>query len=173
MHIFRGKRIYLRPLEISDLDTLYQLENDPHNWETTTTVNPLSRFYLEQYIISSQNNIYHDKQLRLIIAGNQHETMGVIDLFDFDAHHKRAGVGIILLPKFRGKGYATEALDLLKDYVQHKLKLKQLFCTIGKDNHKSLALFKSRGFEVTGIRKAWRLSKEMWQDEHFLQLVFD
>lgn len=172
MQILQGKRVGIRPLDIADLDNLYQLENDPGNWDTTTTVNPISRFYLEQYIISAHNNIYQDKQLRLVITGENEETVGLIDLFDFDPHNRRAGTGIILLPEFRRRGYATEALDLLISFAHKTLNLKQLFCNIATDNTKSLQLFTSKGFEITGTKKAWRLKEHQWKDEHFLQLVF-
>ncbi len=167
-----GERIGLRPIEIDDLDVLYEWENDTENWHTSNNLNPHSRFFLEQYILNAQNNIYEDKQLRLVIINtNGREQIGIIDLFDFDPHHRRAAVGIILAPEKRKQGYGSEALDMLIVYADKILNLKQLHCGVGIDNHHSVKLFQNKGFQITGTRKAWRLHEGNWKDEHFMQLI--
>lgn len=172
MSILKGESIMLRPVEIEDLDFLYRWENDPANWEHSNHLNPFSRFFLEQYILNAENNIYSDKQLRLMIVGHNNQPLGIIDVFDFDPHHRRAAVGIIIERDFQNKGYGTEALKLVIQYAKKTLGLKQLYCGIGIENHTSLKLFQKQGFQITGTRQSWRLTNEKWVDEHFLQLVF-
>lgn len=167
-----GKHIQLRPVEIEDLENIYRWENDAEMWVVSNHLNPISRFYLEQYILHAENNIYRDKQLRLMIENNQKECVGIIDLFDFDPHHKRAAVGIIIEPKHQRKGYGAEAIDIIIDYAKDILNLKQLYCGIGIENKGSIRLFLRKGFEITGTRKAWRLHQHGWHDEHFLQFLF-
>ncbi len=172
MDILRGKNIYLRPLETTDLEVLYRWENQTGDWSTGSSLTPYSRFYLEQYIISAQNNIYEDKQLRLIIENNQTEVAGIIDLFDFNPHHRRAAVGLLIGKEFRKRGYATEALDILISYAKNVLSMKQLYCTIEHNNPISLELFKKKGFSHTGTRLNWNLRGNQWIHEDFLQLIF-
>ncbi len=171
MKPLEGKHIRLRPVEIEDLDHLYRYENDAEMWVVSNHLNPISRFYLEQYILHAENNIYRDKQLRLMIENLDKACVGIIDLFEFDPHHKRAAVGIIVDPQHQRKGYASEAIDIIKAYARDILHLKQLHCGIGSQNEGSIRLFQNKGFEVTGTRKAWRLHKDGWHDEHFLQLL--
>ncbi len=167
----KGKRIGLRPIEIDDLNSLYEWENDTENWHTSNNLNPHSRFFLEQYILNAQNNIYEDKQLRLVIVTNDKEQIGIIDLFEFDPHHKRAAIGIILAPNRRKQGYGSEALELLIEYADKALNLKQLYCGVGVGNSHSVKLFENKGFTITGTRKAWRLHEGNWADEYFMQLL--
>lgn len=171
MTLLNGKRIKLRPIEIDDLGVLYEWENDTENWHTSNNLNPHSRFFLEQYILNAQNNIYEDKQLRLVIVDENEKQIGIIDLFDFDPHHRRAALGIILGPDSRYKGYGSEALDVIIEYASQALSLKQLHCGVGVDNLHSVRLFKNKGFEITGTRKSWRLHQKQWKDEHFMQLL--
>ncbi len=173
MKFFEADRIILRPIEIEDLDVLYQWENDSENWHTSNNLNPHSRFFLEQYILNAANNIYEDKQLRLVIADKPGRQIGIIDLFDFDPHHKRAAVGIIIGKEYRHQGYGSEALNLLTKYANKVLNLQQLYCGVGIKNEHSMKLFQNNGFIVTGTRKSWRLHEQEWLDEHFLQLIFD
>ncbi len=173
MKFLEGKRITLRPIEIDDLEALYKWENDSENWHTSNNLNPHSRFFLEQYILNASNNIFEDKQLRLVIADKEGRQIGIIDLFDFDPHHKRAAVGIIIGKEYRYQGYGSEALSLLIVYASKVLNLQQLYCGVGVQNEHSMKLFQNKGFIVTGTRKSWRLQERKWLDEHFLQLIFD
>lgn len=172
MKPLQGKRISLRPIEIEDLEAIYRWENDSENWNHSNHLNPFSRFFLEQYILHSENNIYTDKQLRLMIETAGGEAVGLIDLFDFDPHHRRAAVGILIDPMQQRRGYASEALDLVIAYARDILSIKQLHCGIGEENKHSMRLFQNHGFELTGTRRAWRLDGGRYKDEHFLQLLF-
>ncbi len=173
MNPLKGQRIALRPVEIGDLDAIYRWENDPGNWIHSNHLNPISRFYLEQYILNAENNIYVDKQLRLLIVDHNKKQLGIIDLFDFDPHHRRAAVGIIIDASVQKQGYGSEALNLLIQYANKTLNLKQLYCGIGEGNNISLRLFQNHGFRITGTKKEWRHLDGKWVDEHFLQLIFD
>ncbi len=170
-----GKNIKLRALEHSDLDRLYIWENDPQLWHLSNTFAPFSRYVLEQYILNSHQDIYTIRQLRLMIdwvtAPQVPETVGSIDLFDFDPHHLRAGVGIFIAKAFQNKKLATEALDILKEYCFKTLKLNQLFCNIESDNAISLKLFQNAGFEICGCKKKWNKRNDIWMDEWMLQLL--
>ncbi len=98
--------------------------------------------------------------------------VGLIDLFDFDPFHLRAGVGILIANnKHRQKGYATEALHLLTKYAFETLQLHQLYCNIGTNNPISIQLFKNAGFEEVGIKKGWNKTVDGWIDEVLLQAI--
>ncbi|MCF8296174.1 MAG: GNAT family N-acetyltransferase [Saprospiraceae bacterium] len=170
-----GKKILLRALEPSDIDLLYKWENDQEIWKVSNTVIPFSRFLLEQYVMSADQDIYSTKQLRLMIDLKEPEennkTIGSIDLFDFDPHNKRAGVSILISKENRCKGYASEALELLISYAFETLNLHQLYCNIGVDNKSSLKLFHNCDFKIIGTKKDWVFYDDEWQDEFMLQLV--
>jgi diamine N-acetyltransferase len=177
-----GELIQLRALEPSDLDLLYKWENDASVWSVSGTLAPFSRFVLEQYLASSHQDIYSNKQLRLMIDLTVHEDddeldgesrgIGCIDLFDFDPKNRKAGVGILIADRAdRGKGYATEALNLLVDYGFDVLDLHQIYSNVRIDNENSVALFKKVGFEITGLKQDWILDNGRWYDEYTMQLI--
>lgn len=172
MFSLQGKNIKLRAMEPSDIDTLYEWENAPDIWHYGETLTPFSKFHLEQFILNSNCNIYLDRQLRLIITDIKGSSTGIIDLFDFDAHHRRAAIGILIAKQHRNKGYATDALDAIIEYGKNVLSLHQLYCNITTDNETSIKLFKSKGFEVAGVKKQWKWINNQWKDEYTLQLIF-
>ncbi|MBS4014054.1 MAG: GNAT family N-acetyltransferase [Bacteroidetes bacterium] len=172
MKTLKGKKIQLRAMEPKDIDFLFQIENDTTIWNVSNTNTPYSRYYLEQYIINSHNDIYSEKQLRLIIEADKKKPVGAIDLFEFDPKHLRAGIGILIIAEERKKGYASETLDVLINYCKNNLFLNQLFCNIEADNKNSLKLFKDKGFEITGTKRNWIRTEVGFKDELFLQLFF-
>lgn len=172
MTYLKGKSIFLRALEPSDIDFLFAVENDVSLWHISQTVQPFSRHILEAYIESAKSDIYEAKQLRLVICEIESNNLcGFIDLFDFDPRNNRAGVGIVVAESFRKKGIASEALELLITYAFEFLNLFQLYACVEENNQASLTLFSKFGFEKTGVRKQWNWTTTGFQDEIFLQLI--
>ena len=169
--------IKLRALEPSDVEILYKWENDQRIWRVSNTIAPFSKHILNKYIENSHLDIYQTRQLRLIIELNDRESgnnipVGTVDLFDFDPYHNRAGIGILIADEeFRGKGYASEALDTLLDYTFNTLQLHQVYCNVLTENQSSLNLFTKYGFKIIGIKKDWIKTPNKYLDEYILQCI--
>ncbi|QQX75726.1 MULTISPECIES: GNAT family N-acetyltransferase [Aequorivita] len=173
MITLKGEHIFLRALEPSDLDFLYNLENDETLWEVSNTTTPYSKYILKQYLENSHRDIYDVKQLRLVICKNDDEAaVGFIDLFEFDPKNKRVGVGIVIFSeKEKRKGHASEALKLTCDYAFKHLNVHQIFAGITTENEGSIKLFEKAGFEKSGIKKDWVFSEGKYKSEYFYQLI--
>ena len=172
MKTLEGKNLNLRAIEPEDLHFLYTIENNEMFWEVSHTQTPFSKYILKQYLENAHLDIYETKQLRLVIEENKNkEPVGMIDLFDFNPQHKRAGIGILIHPYYQNRGYASEALFLLINYSFSYLDLHQLYANITSDNKKSLALFKKHNFEEIGLKKDWILSNRKFKDEILFQLI--
>ena len=173
MVTLKGEHIYLRALEPEDLDFVYLIENDEQIWEMSTTQTPYSRFLIKQYLENVHQDIYEAKQLRLAVCSYDEGVLGLIDLFDFNPTHNRAGVGILIAEEeHRGKGYGKEALSLIINYGKTHLRLHQLYANISEDNLTSIELFKKLGFKKIGIKKEWNLVDGKYKDELLYQLIY-
>ena len=168
--MLQAKDIVLRALEPEDLDFLFKIENNTSLWELSSTQTPFSKHILKQYLANAQQDIYEAKQLRLITETDK-QAIGMIDLFDFDPQHKRAGIGILIAEKYQSKGYATKAIELIIEYAFSVLDLHQLYANITKDNFKSRALFTKSGFKQIGVKKDWIFTKNQFKDEILFQLI--
>lgn len=162
--------IILRALEPEDIDFLYEIENDMALWEVSNTITPFSRYILRNYIENAHLSIYEVKQLRLLIEIKA-TPIGFIDLFDFDAQHKRVGVGIVLIDTYRGRGHALQALQMICTYAFSQLQMHQVHASVTEDNTKSIELFTKAGFIQTGIRKDWIYTQGSFKSEIQLQLM--
>ncbi|MDG1682307.1 MAG: N-acetyltransferase [Flavobacteriales bacterium] len=171
MNSLKGKNIFLRALELEDINYLFSIENNEKYWSISDSQIPFSKYLLNRYLKNSDMDIYEAKQLRLVIADFQNITIGLIDLFDIDFKNNRAGVAIIINEKMRSKGFAKEALELLIKYSKTHLSLHQLYCNILEDNTHSVNLFKSVEFKQVGLKKDWIKFDGKYKNELLLQLI--
>ena len=171
--MLKGENIHLRALEPSDLDLLYNWENDSSIWKVSQTIAPFSKHTLSQYLESSNQDLFIAKQLRLMIEKDG-IPIGTVELFDYDPLNSRAGLGIwIVKESERRKGYAREALTLMVEYAFFQLKLNQLYCNISSQNKGSINLFSSLDFILVGVKKKWNKTPEGWEDELLFQILCD
>lgn len=146
--MLKAEHIFLRKLQNSDVDFIYDWENNPVNWEVSNTHQSFTKEEIVEFV-AAERNIFLNKQLRFIICLNQNEQpIGCIDLFEFDDINKQVGIGILIADhQYRNKGYATEALRLLVIYCRNELKIVRVFCNIFKENTTSIRLFEKCGFQ--------------------------
>lgn len=168
--LLKDKDLILRALEPSDLEWLYQLENDTSLWTVSDTYKPYSKEVLARYLENAHQDIYTAKQLRLVIEWSA-QAIGLVDLFDFDPKHKRAYLGIVILGPYRSNGLAKRALSLMMVYAKGTLDCHQLVATMTEDNTESIGLFESAGFKRTGVRKDWVFEKGVYKSEYFYQRI--
>lgn len=170
--MLENDKIFLRPLELSDIDRLYEWENNRDNWRVSNSIAPYSKHTLKAYI-SAVIDIYTDKQLRLIIETKpDREAVGAVDLFDCDFINKRVGIGILIAdPQKRGQGIGTAVIDEMLSYVFNVLGLHQVYCSVLTDNAESLALFKKFDFETIGVKKHWRYYNGEYLDVLMMQKI--
>lgn len=172
MKLLVSDRVSLRAPEPEDLDLLYQWENNPQWWNVGGTLVPFSRYQLKEYIAEAHRDIYDIKQLRLMVdLVEEGKTVGMVDLYDFDPYHRRAGVGVLIDPLYQKKGLATEALNLLITYAFSFLKLHQVYVHVSETNEASLKLFSRCSFLQTGVLRNWITSENGYTDVIVMQRI--
>jgi len=169
--MIRGELTYLRAVEPKDLELLYSWENNPKNWLVSGLTTPFSENTLKKYI-ESIHDIYTDKQLRLVICTKENREVGIVDLFDFNPTHGRAGLGILIHnERDRNTGFAKDALNEIIKYSFETLHLEQVYCSILENNTASINLFEGLGFIRCGEKKHWVKSGERFLSEFNYQLI--
>ena len=169
----KGNNVFIRALEPLDSEILFKWENNVNLWEVSNTQIPFSKFVLNEFVTISHQDIYTNKQLRLMLGNNNtNEALGVLDLFEFDPQHARCGLGIYINDKFQRNGFAEESITLIISYAFKILHLKQIFVHVAQSNTASIALFEKLGFEKNGLKKAWhKKGLNQFEDVWFMQLI--
>ncbi len=164
--------IHLRAIEPEDLDLLYRIENDVKLWDVGTSNVPYSRYTLHDYVANASDDIYVDRQVRMMVENEKNETVGIVDLVNFDPGNRRTEVGIIILSAYRRNGYAAATLSQIAEYALRVLHLHQLFAFIDQRNEASVCLFRKMGYQQSAIIKDWLYDGQHYHDALLMQLVF-
>ena len=162
--------IRLRALEPEDLDFLYELENTESVAVYSSTNVPLSRYALLNYIMSATNDIFTDKQLRLVVETDTGERCGLVDLFDFSPSDRRAEIGVAIHPQWQNKGIATVAVAQLMDYARSTLHLNQLYAIIPVSNIASAAIFHKIANVKVQLMEKWFFIGGNYEDAQLFQV---
>ena len=167
-----NKDLKLRALEPEDLENLYKWENNTNLWIYGNTLTPYSKLALRNYISDTQQqDIYEAKQLRLMIEIKSSNTViGTVDLYEFDFHHSRAGIGILIDENYRNCNYASQTLEIIREYVFYFLKINQIFAYIAVDNLQSIRLFEKSGYTRSGELLDWIRDDSQYKNVYIYQL---
>ena len=168
----KNDMITLRCAEPEDASQIFIWENDRDIWRVSGTHVPYTLFQIEQFLLNN-NDLFSAKQLRLMIDLTESgQSIGCIDIFDYDSINQRAGLGILIDKAFRQQGYAKAALALCVEYLFHDVMLHQVYCSIDETNLESQQMFADQGFVLCGRRKDWLRTTEGYLDVFEYQKVF-
>ena len=164
--------VHLRAIEPEDLDLLYRIENDVKLWNVGITNVPYSRYTLHDYVANASNDIFMDRQVRMMVENDRHEVVGIIDLVSFDPGNCRAEVGLIILDAFRRQGYGSRTLEAVAEYALSVVHLHQLYAYVDATNEASLRLFQKMGYDTSATIKDWLYDGKKYRDAVLVQYVF-
>ena len=164
--------IKLRAIEPEDLDLLYRIENDVRLWNVGNTNVPYSRYTLHEYVANATDDIYVDRQVRMMVENGAGEIVGIADVVNFDPGNCRAEVGLIVLDAFRRQGYGSSILSAVADYAVSVLHLHQLYAFCDVRNEASLELFRKMGYQTSMPITDWLYDGREYQNAILMQLVF-
>ena len=170
--LLKNDLVTLRALEPTDLDTLFQWENDTALWVVSDTVAPYSREALWNYLQQNTGDIYAQRQLRLMITLTEDGMpVGTVDFLNFDPLNNRAELGLFIAAEQRGKGLGRQALELLTTYAREHLGLRQIYVFIALDNEVCLTLFEDYGYRRAGVLQSWVKRGNTYRDVALLQMI--
>lgn len=169
--MIKGERVLLRAVEPEDLDLMYLIENDTELWQFGCSNVPYSRHALRCFIEETRNDIFLDRQLRLVIQTQEGVAIGFADLQNYDPQHNRAEVGVVLVPEAQGKGYAKEALMLLSQYAGRHLHLHLLYAFVSGKNAAARRVFTKAGYNLVSVLPEWLKEGNGYSDACILTLV--
>ena len=151
--MLKSENIFLRKVQLTDVDFILSCENNTENWEISGTTKPFTKTEISQFV-NGNHNIIENEQIRYVICLNENKIpIGTIDLFELDIKSKTIGVGVLIANKEqRQKGYASEALKLISDYCRNELNIVTIFCNIFKENKSSIRLFEKNGYQFIDER---------------------
>lgn len=160
-----GKRIYLRPLDQADLKKGYlDWINDPRiNRFLMAGTFPTSVIELKEYYEKVKRS--RSDAMFAICVKKDDRYIGNIKLGDISWIDRRANCGRMIGDrKYWGKGYGTEALQLVIDYAFNTLHLNRVYNTIIEDNIGAIRSCEKSGMKMEGRFPQFRFTGGAFKD---------
>lgn len=145
--------LFLRKMKESDITSEYvsSLNEKPIVKFTEARHQKWDEEKVRKYVKESNIN---DKQLIGIFLKGSCKHIGNIRLSNINKKHKRVELGIMIFGKSQwGKGYGTESLKEVVNYVFNDLKFHKICADYYSVNKASAKIFKKAGFEIEGVFK--------------------
>lgn len=167
--------IGLRAPEPYDVKNIFEWENDPEHWDSSSIVSSYSLHNIEEYVNGYDPDIFSTRQLRFMIVDSNDgdKPVGMIDIFDFDPVNRRAMTGFYVDGKSRGTGVCSRALKALQLLCSQRFGMHQLSAVAAVDNQASVSALKKAGFTESGVLKDWICRRGEFVDAVIVQCIFD
>lgn len=155
-----ASRIFLRHLEESDIDALFEIFSDEETMRYWSSPPFQVRSDAANYLADIQK-LFQQKTLFQwgISLKENDKIVGTSTLFHLDMRNRRAEIGYILNRKFWKKGFVNEALNSLLKFAFDELYLHRLEADVDPDNTASIRVVEKLGFQKEGfLRERWHVN---------------
>ncbi|MBS4174102.1 GNAT family protein [Bacillus sp. FJAT-49736] len=151
--ILEGNLVYLKPISIKDTDIYLETLFNPETRRLTGTQAIFTREQIYDYLERKSKDTT-TSILLLIIAKETNQVIGDIALQSIDHLNRNANIRISIENQVnRGKGYGTEALQLLLEHGFGVLNLHRIELNVFAYNEKAYQVYEKIGFKKEGIQR--------------------
>ncbi|OEH94165.1 GNAT family N-acetyltransferase [Bacillus solimangrovi] len=174
--MLRGENIYLRPFKLADAAERLQLQErnraffEQFSFERSTDFYTLNK--QEELIINNEKYAEQDVSYQFGIFKHSDQLIGTIDLFQIQRGSlQSAFIGYFLDKAQNGKGYTTEAAQLVVNYAFEELHLHRIEAGVMPHNIGSIRVLEKVGFHKEGIAKQSVKINGKWEDHQMLAII--
>ncbi len=163
-----GNKIFLKEMEESDAKKLHEYSKEPKLNEFSGPYNASESIEKSiEYIKNSKKNILEKKSYILgLYEKNTNDFLGTIGFFDLDDENKNGEIGFWVAKNYWNKGYMTEAIKVMTDYIFKELKYHRIFAHFHELNKAVERILSKAGYEKEGeLREAINSNKGRYYND--------
>ena len=144
---FKTDRLYIRSVSIEDKESVFNYRSDSETNKYQAWI-PEKIEDVEAFIgkLSNEINVPETWFQFVIIEPETNTLLGDIGIHFIDSENKQVEIGCTLNKFYQGRGYATESLRKIIDYLISSLKKHRIVTSIDPLNINSVKLVERLGF---------------------------
>lgn len=166
MDYWKGKKLRLRSIQISDLE-LWELFSDEEDKCIDVIHFPQTSESKKRWIESQLQQIKDGDNYRWIAEDNNSKPVGTINTFDCNRRHGTFKYAISIGEPFRGNGFASEMIFMVLRYYFLELGYQKVTVNVYSFNNKSVRLHEKLGFVKEGQLRSMIYSNGEFHDEFY------
>ena len=166
------ERLIMRPITLDDKRAIFEYRRDKEvnkyqGWIPETVED--AEIFIGK--ISKEINVPETWFQFVIIEKEYQKIIGDLGIHFLDLENQQAEIGCTLNKDFQDKGYATESVKKVIDYLFKELNKHRIITSIDPDNKSSIRLVERIGFrkEAHFVESLWLNGK--WVDDIIYALI--
>jgi ribosomal-protein-alanine N-acetyltransferase len=170
--VLKGDRVTLRPVRESDLDSLWLLHTDIANRGPYFPLGVMSQTAFRKQF--SEDGFWSREEGMLLIATADDRVVGSIEWFPTLRYLSEIELSYQLFDRADdGKGYISEAVRLLVQYLFENKTFNRIRLIIHPKNAGSRRVAEKAGFRLEGVMRGAFLSKGRYCDVEVWSILHD
>ncbi|HEX6027064.1 MAG TPA: GNAT family N-acetyltransferase [Solirubrobacter sp.] len=154
--------ITLRPPSHDDIDAIYEACQDPEIQTWTNVPSPYAREHAVDYV----ERVSKLPGTEAFLGFEDDRLVGSFSVMEIDRERAYAEIGYWVAAPARGRGLATRAVTLLRDWAAEELGARLIELIIHEDNLPSKRVAERTGFLCTGERRPAPRKEELGPENH-------
>ncbi len=162
--VLNGSLVRLRRATANDADRVVEIRSTPEVFRRWIG-DDLRQEFLED--IDSEDLIL------FVIEDQQHQVIGGIQWHEeTDPMYRHAGIDLFIDPSVHGRGYGTDAVRTLVDYLVNVVGHHRFVIDPAADNAAAIACYSKVGFKPVGVMRRYERSPDgTWHDGLLMDLL--
>lgn len=164
--MFKGQKVLLRQYREDDLNKLWEIMNEEEFKRNVVTGIPypvtLSDVEEDYKKISAYKDTY-DFAIESIDEGKY---IGECGIKKVDWKNRKTEIYIFLGNEYVGKGYGTDAIQVLLRFIFEQMNLNKVKLTVFSFNTRAIKCYEKCGFKIEG-----KLRDELYKDGNYQDLI--
>lgn len=164
-------RLILRPVEPRDQQKVFEGYSHPQiiqYFDITYSSFEATDKQMEWYRSNRENGLGY----AWVISSEQFMFMGIFSIYRIDKENNRCELGYWLFPEYWGKGYASESLAAILNFVSKELKLHRIAAEIEPENTDSKKLLEGLGFEREALLRDFEYKNGKYNNLEIWAMLF-
>ncbi|MEC0091119.1 GNAT family N-acetyltransferase [Paenibacillus macquariensis] len=161
--LIEGTTINLRLARESDFQSYHAFLLEPESNRLTGTQRDFSQDEISDWI-KNISKIHEDRVDFMIISKDTDEFLGEVVLSEIDSINRNANIRIAIGMQQSGKGYGTEAMNLMLRYGFETLNLHRIGLEVYAFNPRAIHVYEKIGFQREGVQRDWLYSEGKFHD---------
>lgn len=167
--LLRGRTIVLRPLDIDDAEAVYRLRSQVEVMKFIHRPMTSSVEEARELILGNLLSMELGEALVWAICRpSDGELIGLVGFWRLQLQHHKGEVGYLLDPIFKGRGYTSEAVQLVLEHVFLTLGWNKVEADILPQNHASKRVVEKAGFKQELLLR----NHEFWEGKFYDQVWY-
>ncbi len=168
------KGLILRALELKDASFLVDMVNDPDVREVLGAydlVFPVSLDVEEKWISKVVERI--DEAHMIITVRKGAKPIGILSVKDMMNRNAFAHLSIILEKKSWDKGFGTEAVTGVLDFLFNRKNMHRVWLRVDRRNARAIRCYEKCRFSMDGVLREDHFTAGAWQDSLIMSILAD